>query len=153
MEMRLARQARALAGQCRAAFGAEAARRPAGCRFELGDLALGDPISRAFEIDKDGNRSAAVLATALAMAPIDALGLAGSNKTNRAAEAPTFELLNRVAHVSLPPGIRAEKRSAFRRKRATPPAQRCNAGSCLRPPSTDAPCRRCPRRGSLRRHR
>src|SRR5882672_9495832 len=90
MEVRLGRQARALAGQCRAASGAESACRPPRRRCEFADLAFGDAISRALEIDKDGNRRAAMLATTVAMAPVHPLRPARSNKPYRAAQATTF---------------------------------------------------------------
>src|SRR6266852_963218 len=98
MEMRLARQARAFAGQCRPAFGAEPARRPAGRRLEFADLALGDAISRALEIDEDRNRRATVLPAALAMAPVNALRRAMSDKADRTAQAAALELLASIAH-------------------------------------------------------
>src|SRR6266404_6089176 len=97
-EMRLARQARALASQCRPAFGAEPARRPAGRRLEFADRAFGDAIRRALEIDEDRNRRAAVLPAALAMAPVNALRRARSDKADRTAQAAAVELLASIAH-------------------------------------------------------
>src|SRR5690349_1511962 len=126
MEMCLGRPPNALAGQRRAAFGAEASNRPAGGRLEFADLAFDDAIGRALEIDKDGDRRAAVFAAALAMAPVHSLRLARGDKAHRAAQATAFELLGPVAH------------GAIRR------ARRCSCAACRRPPSTDAPCRWCP---------
>src|SRR5438093_9233846 len=98
MEMRLGRHAGAFAGQRRPALCTEPARRPAGRRFEPGDLALGEGVGGAVIGHKDRNRRAAVLATAIAMAPVHSLRLARSDKTYRAAQAAALELAGRVAH-------------------------------------------------------
>jgi hypothetical protein len=51
-----------------------------------------------FECNEDGNGCATVSTTTLAMAPIDPCRLARSDKTDRATQAATFELVGRAAH-------------------------------------------------------
>jgi hypothetical protein len=103
MEMRFRRQwpTQAFAGQRRAAPGTKSAPRSSRRRIELRYFALGDRISRVFECDKNRSRRAAVLAATLTVAPIHAFWLTGRNKTDRATQATTFELLGYATHNSI----------------------------------------------------
>ena len=100
MEMRFGRQrpAQAFAGQSRAAPGAKPPPGSPRRGIELGDLAFADGIGAAFERDEDGSRRAAVLAAALTMAPIDTFRSTSRIKTDRTAQATTFELLGCATH-------------------------------------------------------
>jgi hypothetical protein len=100
MEMRFRRQwpAQAFAGQRRAAQGAKAATRSSRRRIELRNLTSCHRISRVFECDKNRSRGAAVLAATLTMAPIHSFRLTSRNKTNRTAQATTFELVGCGTH-------------------------------------------------------
>src|SRR5205823_699458 len=112
VEMGFRRQAGALAGQGRPARGAEPAPGSSRGRIEFRDLALRHPIGGVFDRDEDGDRRAAMSATALAVAPIDALRPAGSDKTHGAAQATALELFGCVTHKSRPPDSAAHARSA-----------------------------------------
>src|SRR5262249_38730188 len=85
VEMSLVWQLRGLAGEGGAAARAEPARR-AGRRFEPGDLPFGHRVRTALEADEDGDRRAAVPATALAMTPEHPCGPAGRDEADGAAE-------------------------------------------------------------------
>src|SRR5215469_8155017 len=98
MEMCFSWQPRAFAGQCRPASGTKSPSGSSRRRIELRDLTLGDRISRAFECHKNRSRCAAMLATTLAVAPIYSLRLPSCSKTDRSAQATTFELLRRAGH-------------------------------------------------------
>ncbi len=95
MEVRFHRSGQTFASQGRTAPGAESAACFPGCRIELGYFALGNLVRLAVERHEDGNRRAGVLAAAFAMTPINPLRHASGNKADRAAEASTFQLLNR----------------------------------------------------------
>jgi hypothetical protein len=100
MEMGFGRQwtAQAFTGQGRAAPGAKPPPGSARRGIELGDLAFADGIGAAFERDEDGNRRAAMLAAALTMTPIDTFRLTSRNKTDRTAQATTFESVGCATH-------------------------------------------------------
>ncbi len=105
MEMCFGRQARAFAGQCRSAPAAEPAPGSPRRRIEFRYLAPRDRISRSFDRNKNRRGCAAMLTATFTMAPIHAFRLTGSNKTDGAAQAATFELVSKR---------RAEQHSAFR---------------------------------------
>jgi hypothetical protein len=100
MEMRFRRQwpTQAFAGQGRAAPGTKPAPRSSRRRIELHYLTLCDRISGVIKCDKNRSRRAAVLAATLTVAPIHPFRLTGRNKTDRAAQATTFELLGYATH-------------------------------------------------------
>jgi hypothetical protein len=71
---------------------------PAGRRIELRYLSFGYGISVMPECHEYGDRSAAMLATALAMAPCDPYRFTRSDKSHRAAQTPPFSLFAHLAH-------------------------------------------------------
>ena len=91
MEMRFSRQGLAFAGQRRPTPGAKSPP-PPGRRIELCYLTFGNGIRRAVECHEDGDGRTAMLPTTLAMTPSHRFRLTSSHKTDRPAEAATFEL-------------------------------------------------------------
>ena len=107
MEMRFRREgpAQAFAGQCRPALGTESPPGSSRRRIELGNLSSGNRIGRVIERDKDRGRRAAMLAATFAMAPINTLGTASRNKTDRAAQAAALKLVASNAHNPILPFV------------------------------------------------
>ena len=99
MEMRVTRQAVALAGQCRPASRAESSP-PAGRRIELGYLTFGNNIRVALERHEDGDQRPAMLAATFAMAPRYRFRLTGGHETRRAAQATSLELIAHAAELN-----------------------------------------------------
>src|SRR5215472_9774596 len=101
--MRFGRQPGAFTGQGRPAPGAKPAAGSSRRGVELCYFAFGYRISRVFESDKDRSRCAAMLTATLAMTPINSFRLTSRQKTDRAAQAATFEFLSRASHKFDPP--------------------------------------------------
>jgi hypothetical protein len=98
MKMRFRRPGEAFASQGRSASGAKSAPGSPGRRIELGYLAFSNGISPTVEYHEDSDRRASMPSTTLAMTPVYSLGLAGRDKTDRAAQTAAFKLLGCAVH-------------------------------------------------------
>jgi hypothetical protein len=141
MKMRFRRQALTLASQGGPAPGAEAAPH-ARRRIELRDLALGYHIGVAPECREHGHGRAAMLATALAMAPRHPFRFTGGYKSHRAAQAAAFNLIAHGSRLALP-GMHFTEWPGARRERIASgdSSSQCAASSWLVTTVDERPCR------------